>query len=108
MILHGACVVSMFAATIFALEEMASTAKRGDVTRCSRCGSDVVMSSGAGRTAAFEGFVVAVPVAMELARCHGCGAVYPTSEQAAELRDVAERDLIGDGGRGCRPVMRGT
>lgn len=77
-------------------------------TACSHCGSDLVVTRGAGRVALLNGFTVAVPAAMELTRCHACGRIYPTPEQEAELRTAAESDWLGDGGRSCRPVLRGT
>jgi hypothetical protein len=80
---------------------------RDKTESCTKCSSDLVLSRGAGRIACFEGVTLAVPTAMELLRCHGCGAVYPTQEQGTELRAVIERDLIGYDGQ-CRPVLRGT
>ena len=75
---------------------------------CSHCGSDLVVTRGAGRVALLNGFTVAVPAAMELTRCHACGRSYPTPEQAAELRAAADRDWLGDGGLHDAPVLRGT
>lgn len=76
--------------------------------QCARCGSDLAVTSGAGRTATIEGITVAVPADMSLVRCHGCSTSYPTPAQLRELREKMERDSLGDGGRGCRPVLRGT
>lgn len=75
---------------------------------CTRCGSDCVVTRGAGRVVEFEGVSVRVPEAMDLLRCHGCGLSWPTKEQATELRATVERDVVSDGGRGYRPVIRGT
>jgi RNase P subunit RPR2 len=104
----------MFAVTIFAIAQIVSERKRVSLARdpkisqCSRCGSDVVTTRGPGRTALFDGVTVAVPPEMPLVRCHGCGTAYPDQEQATELRAIAERDWLGDGGRGFRPVVSGT
>jgi len=78
-----------------------------DTESCPKCGSDLALTRGTGRVASFNGVAVAVPATMELLRCHGCGTAYPTLDQAAELHDVVERDLIGYDASG-RPVLRGT
>jgi len=84
----------MFAVTISAIAHMVSNQDRGDTphNRCPRCDSDLVTTRGRGRTAIFEGVVVAVPRAMQLVRCHGCGTAYPTPAQADELREAMGRD----------------
>lgn len=69
----------MFAATISAIAQMVNDNKRANVTRCSvanrcqRCGSDTVTTRGPGRTAIFDGVIVAVPSEMQLVRCRDCG-----------------------------------
>jgi hypothetical protein len=75
---------------------MLSTRDRTEI--CTKCSSDLALSRGAGRVVLFEGDTIAVPAAMELLRCHGCGCVYPTQEQAQELR-AASRDLSEGLGR---------
>jgi len=77
---------------------------RDNAESCEKCGSDLVLTRGPGRTALFEWVTLTVPEAMELLRCHGCGTAYPTRAQAEELLDVVERDLCGYGSNG-RPVL---
>ena len=105
-----ACVVSMIAVTIAAIAHMVSNDKRGELVqdRCRRCGSDLVTTRGAGRTATFGMVTVAVPADMPLVRCYGCSTPSPTPAQMQELREQMERDSLGEGGRSGRPVLRGT
>lgn len=55
---------------------------------CARCGSDTVVSRGAGRALVFHGVTVELPEAFEYQRCHGCGAHALTHAQAEELREL--------------------
>lgn len=87
---------------------MAKKPKRDDSPHCERCGSDVVTTRGPGRVVTLGCATVRVPPELELRRCHGCGATYATPEQLQELRESADRDWLGDGGRSSRPVTRGT
>lgn len=75
--------------------------------RCARCGSDLVVTIGAGRALRFQGVVVALPADFRLVRCHGCDKSMLTPVQTEELRASVERDEIGFGRDGV-PVLRGT
>jgi hypothetical protein len=65
--------------------------------QCTRCGQDLVVTRGAGRTVTYAGITARVPDAMELLRCRGCVAAYPTPAQAEELKVVIAQQAYRDG-----------